>query len=105
PLAETRAYPLSDPKVKALARVAVGDAVTPKDKVERLVHFVHDYITPSLTNTSPNIYDLMERKKGDCKSYALLFNTLARAAGIPARELNGLLYMGDDTRSLGGHAW
>jgi len=29
----------------------------------------------------------------------------ARAAGIPAREVSGLLYVGDDQKAFGGHAW
>ena len=60
---------------------------------------------PSLTVSRPNIPDLLVDKRGDCKSYALLFATLARAAGIPAREVSGLMYMGDDQKSFGGHAW
>jgi hypothetical protein len=104
-LAETRAYPITDPKVIALAKEAVADAKTPPDKVKRLVLFVNDFIDPKLTANAPNLYDLLERKEGDCKSYALLFTTLARAAGIPAREVSGLVYMGDDAKAFGGHAW
>jgi hypothetical protein len=104
-LAETTAYPITDPKVKALVRQAVGDASSPRDKVRRLVHFVHDFIEPSLTTEGPNFYELLEKKKGDCKSYALMFTTLARAAGIPTREIGGLVYMGDDQKAFGGHAW
>jgi protein-glutamine gamma-glutamyltransferase len=104
-LAETTTYPITDPKVQALARRAVGDAQTPREKVQRLVDFVHAFIEPKLTANGPNLYDLLERRKGDCKSYALLFTTLARAAGIPAREVNGLVYMGDDAKAFGGHAW
>jgi hypothetical protein len=104
-LAETTTYPITDPKVKALAERAVGDANTPRDKVERLVHFVHRFIQPKLTPNAPVLYDLLERKQGDCKSYALLFTTLARAAGIPTREVGGLVYMGDDQKAFGGHAW
>ncbi len=104
-LKETRAYPITDAKIKALAAKAVGDAATPEEKVNKLVHFVHDFIQPSLTVHLPNIPDLLEHQKGDCKSYALLFTTLARAAGLPARELSGLAYMGDDTKAFGGHAW
>ena len=29
----------------------------------------------------------------------------ARAAGIPAREVSGLAYMGDGQKTFGGHAW
>ncbi len=66
---------------------------------------MHDYVQPSLSASLPNIHDLMQRKKGDCKSYALLTTTLARAAGVPSREVSGLLYIGDDNKAFGGHAW
>ncbi|MCS7047382.1 MAG: transglutaminase-like domain-containing protein [Gemmataceae bacterium] len=104
-LKETLAYPITHPKVQALAREAIGDAQTAAEKVKRVVAFVHDYISPNLTASLPNIHDLIQRKKGDCKSYALLTATLLRAAGVPAREVSGLLYIGDDGKSFGGHAW
>ena len=53
----------------------------------------------------PTIHDLIDRRRGDCKSYALLFTTLARANGVPSREVAGLLYVGDDGKAFGGHAW
>jgi hypothetical protein len=104
-LQETLAYPITHPRIKKLAEQAVGDAQTPEEKVKRIVSFVKDYVRPYLSASLPNIHDLCDKKKGDCKSYALLFNTLARAAGIPAREVSGLLYIGDDQKSFGGHAW
>lgn len=104
-LQETNTYRINHPKIKELAAKAVGDAKTPEDKVKRLVEFVHRYITPTLSSSMPQIHDLLESKKGDCKSYALLFATLARASGIPAREVGGVTYIGDDAKALGGHAW
>jgi len=104
-LKETLAYPISNAKIKALAAKAVGDAQTDEEKVQRIVDFVHDYVQPSLSATLPNIHDLIKRKKGDCKSYALMTTTLARAAGVPSREVSGLLYIGDDNKAFGGHAW
>jgi hypothetical protein len=104
-LRETLTYPITHPKIKALAEEAVGDAKTPREKVQRIVDFVHDYVQPSLSASLPNIHDLMQRKKGDCKSYALMTTTLARAAGVPSREVSGLLYIGDDNKAFGGHAW
>ena len=104
-LRETNTHAINHPKVKELAEKAVGDAKTPEDKVKRIVAFVHGYVRPSLTASMPNIHDLMEKKKGDCKSYALLTTNLARAAGVPAREISGLLYIGDDQKAFGGHAW
>jgi hypothetical protein len=104
-LAETGAYPISDPRLKDLSRQAVGDATEPAEKVRRLLKFTHDYIRPHLSASLPQVHDLLDRKKGDCKSYALLFTNLARAAGIPTREVSGLLYVGDDYKAFGGHAW
>ena len=66
---------------------------------------MNDFVQPNLSATLPNIHDLLQRKKGDCKSYALMFTTLARAAGVPSREVSGLLYIGDDNKAFGGHAW
>ena len=34
-----------------------------------------------------------------------LFIALARAVGIPAREVRGLVYLGDDIQGFGGHVW
>ncbi len=104
-LKETGVYDLSDPKVKALAAKAAGAATTDEEKVKNISKFVHDYIRPRLGNTLPTIHDLIERRQGDCKSYALLFTTLARANGVPSREVAGLLYIGDDGKAFGGHAW
>jgi hypothetical protein len=104
-LEETNAYSISHPRVKALAAEAVGDAKTPEEKVRRIVSFVNSYIRPSLSATIPTIHDLMDKRQGDCKSYALLVTNLARASGVPAREISGLLYIGDDQKAFGGHAW
>jgi len=101
----TNEYLIDNARIKAMVREVVGDAPTDAEKVKRIVRFVHKFVRPSLTASLPNIPDLLEKKRGDCKSYALLFNTLARAAGVPAREVSGLLYVGDDTKAFGGHAW
>jgi hypothetical protein len=104
-LEETNSYCISHPRVKALAEQAVGAATTPEDKVKAIVLFVNGYIRPTLSTTMPTIHDLMDKKKGDCKSYALMVANLARAAGVPAREVSGLVYTGDDQKAFGGHAW
>ncbi len=104
-LEETATYPLTHPKVQTLMKQAVGDAQTPEEKVKRLVGFVHRHIQPSYTAQPLTLLDLIEKREGDCSEYALLFTTLARAAGVPAREVSGLMYMGDKTKAFGPHAW
>jgi hypothetical protein len=104
-LSDSVAYPANHPRVQALARKAVGDAREPREKVERLVHFVHGYLQPNEGVNETIVLDLLERKEGDCKGFAALFTTLARAAGIPSRVVNGLYYDGDEQKAFGGHAW
>jgi protein-glutamine gamma-glutamyltransferase len=104
-LAETVTYPISHAKIQALAREAVGDAQTAEEKVKRLVRFVSRYLAPSYTARPLTVMDVLKIRKGACSEYALLFTTLARAAGIPAREVGGLVYLGDDEKSFGFHAW
>jgi transglutaminase-like putative cysteine protease len=48
--------------------------------------------------------DVLERRKAECQGHAYLYTALARAAGIPTRVLNGLVY----SQELGGflfHSW
>jgi len=104
-LEETIAYPISDAKVKELAKKAVGNAKTDEEKAKNICKFVKDFIEPTLAATVPKMHDLMERKEGDCKSYALLFTCLCRANGLSSREVSGFVYMGDDIKAFGGHAW
>ena len=104
-LAETVDSPTKLPAVKALAAQAVGDAKTPREKVARLVKFVGDYVVDALTPRAVAVPDIIATKRGDCSEHALLFTALARAAGIPARDVEGLMYMGDDAKAFGGHAW
>jgi len=104
-LEETLAYPIKDAKVLDLAKKAIGDAKTDKEKVDKLVKFVYDFVKPSLAASVPRMHDLMERKEGDCKSYALMFTCLARAVGLPSREVSGFIYIGDAVMGFGGHAW
>lgn len=104
-LKESSEYPVGNPTVAALAKTAVGNAATPVAKAERLIKFVHDYIGPAEGPDPISVLDVIKKRQGDCTEHAMLFVTLARAAGLPAREVSGVIYMGDDHKAFGGHAW
>lgn len=103
-LADTPTYPAAHPRVQAVAREAIGAARTTREKLERLVHFVHEYLQPSDQVKGTIVLAVLDKKEGDCTAYAALVTTLARAAGIPARDVAGLAY-DDDAKAFGGHAW
>jgi len=50
--------------------------------------------------------EVLDNMAGDCTEHTLLFVSLARAAGLPAREVGGVAFVNVDDRPLfGWHAW
>ena len=68
-----------------------------------LLDYVDKFIDDNYVSNPLSVYDIIEKKSGDCSEHALLFNTLARAAGIPSREITGLINY--DGNKFGLHAW
>ncbi|MEJ2656421.1 MAG: transglutaminase-like domain-containing protein [Desulfobacterales bacterium] len=104
-LAATIDVPVVHPKIFHLARGAVGSAKTPAREVNRLVHFVYQYIEDDYTVNPLTLMDIITKRKGDCSEHAKLFTAMARALGIPCRTVSGLVYLGDESQEFGLHAW
>jgi len=103
---ETIEFPISDPRIKQLAADAVSGAKDDRSKARQLVFFVKGYVEDEIADTEAfSALEVIQNAKGDCTEHALLLTALARAAGIPARTVSGLMYMGDKERRFGGHAW
>ncbi len=102
---ETINYPIKHDKINEIAKKAIKGARTEEGKVNCLVNFVKDFIQDEISIGKQTVFEIISEKKGDCSEHALLFTTLARAVGIPAREVSGLSYMGDKTLAFGPHAW
>ena len=92
------------PDVVRMAKEAVGDTILINERIEKLVHFVGDYLSGEYVFNT-NVIDLLKDKKGDCSEHALLFAALARSLEIPCREVSGLIYMGDWCQGFGLHGW
>ena len=91
--------------VADLSRSLTAGAAGRDEQVGRMVDWVFRNLTKSLSSNLTTASQVLDRRAGDCTEHALLFVALARAAGIPAREVSGLVYMGDDVRRFGWHAW
>jgi transglutaminase-like putative cysteine protease len=83
-------------RTRALAQRIVAGKATTYDKAVA----IKDWLTTNLEYTldledpggrEPVDFFLFERKKGHCEYFASAFVILARAAGIPARNVNGFL--------------
>jgi hypothetical protein len=101
----TFAFPADDDEIRKLAARAVGKAKSDYAKVGSLVDFVDRYIIDDSMVEPPTVRDIIRVRRGDCTEHSALFVTLARAAGIPAREVSGLIYGEDTDQAFGGHAW
>lgn len=97
--------PLENPTILALAQKATAGASTVEDKVANLVKFVQQFLKDDHLAEPLTLWDIIQQKRGDCTEHSLLFTALARASGIPCREVSGYLYLGDATQAFGGHAW
>lgn len=94
------------PYLRMLAREIVGDEKNPLRKARR----IYDFITTKVTYcymraymTMPNVSEYAAAcMKGDCGVQALLFITLCRIAGVPARWQSGLEVSPLD---VGSHDW
>ncbi|NMC71559.1 MAG: transglutaminase domain-containing protein [Myxococcales bacterium] len=93
------------PAVAALAREITAGAASDRDKADRIVAWVYDNLDKSLSTNLGTASQVLERKVGDCTEHALLVAALARAAGLPARQVSGLIYVGDELGFFGWHAW
>ncbi len=103
-LQHTSRYPDS----RRLRRIATSLVTKPKTdflKAQALVNFVAEYITNDDEINELSVDEILDNASGDCTEHALLFVSLARAAGIPAREVNGLLYLGDEQQKYSAHVW
>jgi transglutaminase-like putative cysteine protease len=81
------------PEVRETVARIVGNETNPLAKARRIFHFVSDSIAYCAEEEYSTISSLstkaLSSHKGDCGVHAMLFITLCRAAGIPARWQSG----------------
>ncbi len=108
PSAETVGAVDSDaPAIRALAAEVAGDAAGVYAAAVRINRFVNRRLEKAFGQSRDRASEVLATGKGDCTEHALLFTALARAAGIPARPVYGLVYTryGDGADALYWHAW
>jgi hypothetical protein len=94
-----------EPAIQKLARKIIGKERNSLKIVRRLAKWVHRNLHQTNAANASTALDVLDNRAGDCTEHALLFVTLARAAGIPAREVGGLAYVGGKRPLFGWHAW
>jgi len=81
------------PEIRATAAEIVGDETNPLRKAQRIFRWISEnvrYCAELEYSTIPNISaKALRTRQGDCGVQGLLFITLCRAAGVPARWQSG----------------
>jgi hypothetical protein len=77
----------------------------PERRAEAIRLWVHENLAKELATHIPSASGVLARRVGDCTEHTWLFVALCRAAGLPARPVYGLMYLGDSQPSFGYHAW
>jgi transglutaminase-like putative cysteine protease len=98
----------ADPKVRELARRAVGTETDPWRKALWIERWVCDHMTVVDDEALATADHVARTLRGDCTEYAMLMAAMCRAAGVPSKTALGLIYA--DTRLTKGpvfafHMW
>ena len=91
-----------DPRLQAQARLIIGREQDPARAARRLAEWVRAHVERRSTAAVPSAVQVLETRVGDCNEHAVLFVALARAAGLPARTVAGLVPVGG---RFYYHAW
>jgi transglutaminase-like putative cysteine protease len=96
-----------DPAVAELARQVAGDVPGSYAAAVKLADHVYRRLEKVYGASHDRASDVLAAGRGDCTEHALLFVALARALGIPARGVLGLVYAqyDDGVPALYWHAW
>ncbi|MHC5011294.1 MAG: transglutaminase-like domain-containing protein [Planctomycetota bacterium] len=95
--------PWRHPTIQRVVQGVVGEETDARRVAHRLARFVFSTLrkgSPAVAEASA--LQILEESCGDCSEHALLYVTLCRAAGIPARRASGYVCIGSQ---WGAHAW
>ncbi len=102
-LEETAEIQHNHPMIRALLREIVQKGWSSWRVALGINEWVYKNLDKVLED-SVSALDALQKRKGECQSHTNLFVALARAAGIPARVVNGLVYS-SEFKGFAYHAW
>lgn len=106
-LEPTLAVESDAPAIRETAQRVVGAEADAWKAAKKLNLFVNGHLEKVYGSSSDRATDVLKARKGDCTEHSLLLTALARAVGIPARRVDGLVYMEstDKVPALYWHEW
>ncbi|WP_425437638.1 transglutaminase-like domain-containing protein [Melittangium boletus] len=96
-----------NPRIRELAEQLVGPEKDAYTAAKAIVAWVAQNLKKDYGASADRATDVLRQRKGDCTEHSLLTVSLLRAAGIPARRVDGVIYMvnQDGVPALYWHEW
>lgn len=102
-LQATRHWPVDDPEIRELARQIVGERKTVRDKTEALLAWLvpgrNLRYDGQVVGSRYGVKKVLAQRFGHCWDFSDVYITLARASGVPSRQVAGWWY------ERSGHVW
>ena len=93
----------TDPSIRRLADAIVGGVPSAEERISRILGWLDHNIEKAPLDVFSAL-DVLQQRKAECQGHAYLYTALARAAGIPTRMVNGLVYS-EEFRGFLYHSW
>jgi len=95
------------PQIRELATQLVGSEKDAYTAAKKIVGWVATNLKKDYGASADRATDVLRQRKGDCTEHSLLTVSLLRASGIPARRVDGVIYMvnQDGVPALYWHEW
>lgn len=90
------------PRIRTLSAQILQGETNALRAALKIKNWVYREIAKEPTVSIPNALEVLATRKGDCNEHTVLFNALARAAGIPAKTVVGVVYLRE---AFYYHAW
>jgi hypothetical protein len=96
----------NSPEIRRQASKIVGNETDAYRATKRIVDWVGSNMKKDYGASADRATDVLRQMKGDCTEHSLLSVALLRAAGIPAKRVDGVVYMlNDGVPALYWHEW
>jgi transglutaminase-like putative cysteine protease len=80
----------------------IGGTSDPTVAADRLNAWLYENLDKQITLSVPSARQVLDSRRGDCNEHTVLYVAMARAVGLPARTVAGLVYVHG---SFYYHAW
>src|SRR6266852_5097417 len=94
------------PEIQRQAKRLVAGEADAYQAAKKIVSWVGSHMKKDYGASADRATDVLRQMKGDCTEHSLLSVALLRAAGIPAKRVDGVVYMfNDGVPALYWHEW